>query len=52
MADFVKEKNPENNRLKGISVLNLAEIYLEEGEKEGIRGDVAFAQALKRNWIF
>lgn len=52
MADFVKKKNPENNRLMGISVRNLAELYLEEGEKEGIRGDVAFAQALKETGYF
>ena len=52
MADFVKEKNLENNRLEGISVQGLAETYLEEGEIEGIRGDVAFAQALKETGYF
>lgn len=52
MADFVKKKNPENNRLEGISVQELAESYLEEGEIEGIRGDVAFAQALKETGYF
>lgn len=52
MADFVEKINPENNKLMGISVQNLAELYLEEGEKEGIRGDVAFAQALKETGYF
>ena len=52
MANFVKSKNPGNNRLKGISFQKLAEIYLEEGKKEGIRGDVAFAQALKEAGYF
>ncbi len=52
MADFVKAKNPENIRLKEISVQELAELYLEEGRIEGIRGDVAFAQALKETGYF
>lgn len=52
MADFVMMKNPNNNKLKGISVQKLAEIYLEEGRIEGIRGDVAFAQALKETGYF
>ena len=52
MAAFVNKKNPNNNRLKDISVQELAELYLEEGEQEGIRGDVAFAQALKETGYF
>ena len=38
MAVFVKNKNPNNNRLKGISVEELAETYLEEGKIEGVEG--------------
>lgn len=52
MADFVMEKNPYNNRLKGITLQRLAETYLEEGQKEGVRGDVAFAQAIKETGYF
>lgn len=52
MAAFVNQKNPNHNRLKGISVQNLAELYLQEGKIEGIRGDVAFAQALKETGYF
>ena len=36
----------------GISVEELAETYLEEGKIEGVRGDVAFAQALKETGYF
>lgn len=52
MAVFVNKKNPNNNKLDGISVQELAETYLAEGKKEGIRGDVAFAQALKETGYF
>lgn len=52
MAAFVNKKNPNNNRLTDISVQELAEIYLEEGKTEGVRGDVAFAQALKETGYF
>ena len=49
---MLKRKILNNNRLKGISVQELAEIYLEEGKIEGVRGDVAFAQALKETGYF
>lgn len=52
MSAFVKKKNPNSNKLQDISVQELAELYLEEGKKEGIRGDVAFAQALKETGYF
>ena len=52
MAVFVNKKNPTNNRLKGISVEELAGTYLEEGKIEGVRGDLAFAQALKETGYF
>lgn len=52
MANFVKVKNPKNNKLRGVSEEELAVIYIEEGKKEGVRGDVAFAQALKETGYF
>ncbi|HWO98985.1 MAG TPA: S-layer homology domain-containing protein [Bacillus sp. (in: firmicutes)] len=52
MAAFVKEKNPSNIRLHGISVDRLAELYLKIGAEEGVRGDVAFAQAIKETGYF
>lgn len=52
MTAFVKEKNPENIRLHGISVDRLAELYLKIGAEEGVRGDVAFAQAIKETGYF
>jgi hypothetical protein len=52
MAAFVTEKNPSNIRLHGISVERLAELYLRIGQEEGVRGDVAFAQAIKETGYF
>lgn len=52
MAAFVKEKNPQNIRLHDISVARLAELYLKIGAEEGVRGDVAFAQAIKETGYF
>lgn len=52
MATFVREKNPQSIRLQGISVDRLAELYLRIGAEEGVRGDVAFAQAIKETGYF
>ena len=52
MANFVKQKNPKNVRLKGITVKELANLFIIIGAKEGVRGDVAFAQALKETGYF
>lgn len=41
MREYVKGKNPEVAQ----SVLDMVPLYLSEGEAEGVRGDVAFAQS-------
>lgn len=41
MAAYLKEKNPSVEK----SVLDMLPLYLSEGEAEGVRGDIAFAQS-------
>lgn len=41
MREYVKKKNPAVAQ----SVLDMIPLYLSEGEAEGVRGDVAFAQS-------
>ena len=41
MREYVKRKNPGVAQ----SVLDMVPLYLSEGEAEGVRGDVAFAQS-------
>ena len=41
MREYVRKVNPSVNQ----SVLNMVPLYLSEGEAEGVRGDVAFAQS-------
>ncbi|MDO5037363.1 MAG: stalk domain-containing protein [Tissierellia bacterium] len=50
MANFLLSKNP--NPKINCSAYELASHYLEEGRKEGIRGDLAFAQAIKETGYF
>jgi|GEM_PF-1838620 len=47
MNTFIKRVNPN-------APDNLGQMYIEEGETEGVRGDIAFAQALKETnyWRF
>ena len=52
MADFVKKKNPKNVRLQAVTVEELAKLFIVIGAKEGVRGDIAFAQALKETGYF
>ncbi|WP_215144468.1 glucosaminidase domain-containing protein [Exiguobacterium qingdaonense] len=52
MADYVKMKNPRDVRLVKTSVEDLAKLFVIIGAKEGVRGDVAFAQALKETGYF
>ena len=52
MADYVKKKNPRDVRLAKTSVEDLAKLFVIIGAKEGVRGDVAFAQALKETGYF
>ena len=51
MAAFCLSKN-ESPRLPSCSVEELASLFLAEGEAEGVRGDVAFAQALLETGYF
>lgn len=51
MALFCRSKNAAP-QLTGCSLEQLAEIFLEEGRAEGVRGDVAFAQSLKETGFF
>lgn len=48
MRKFLKRHHPKVNN----EYLLLPEIYISEGAKEGIRGDVAFAQALHETNFF
>ncbi len=41
VQEYVKKKNPAVTQ----SVLDMAPLYLSEGEAEGVRGDIAFAQS-------
>ena len=41
MKGYIKKKNPEVAQ----SVLDMIPLYLSEGEAEGVRGDIAFAQS-------
>lgn len=41
MREYIKAKNPAVKQ----SVLDMVPLYLSEGEAEGVRGDVAFAQS-------
>ena len=41
MREYVRKVNPSVNQ----SVLNMVPLYLSEGEAEGVRGDIAFAQS-------
>lgn len=50
MARFLLSKNP-NPKIK-ISAKELAQLFIEEGKKENIRGDIAFCQSMKETgWL-
>lgn len=51
MALFCRNKNAEP-KLTSCTLEQLAEIFLEEGKAEGVRGDVAFAQSLHETGYF
>lgn len=51
MAAFCLSKNAEP-RLPSCTVEELASLFLAEGEAEGVRGDVAFAQSLHETGFF
>ena len=51
MALFARSKNAEP-QLPACSLEQLAQFFLEEGEAEGVRGDIAFAQSLHETGFF
>lgn len=51
MALFCRSKNSAP-QLASCSLEQLAEMFIEEGEAEGVRGDVAFAQSLHETGYF
>ena len=51
MALFCRSKNAEP-KLTSCNLEELAEMFLEEGKAEGVRGDVAFAQSIKETGFF
>ena len=51
MALFCRSKNSAP-QLTSCSLERLAEMFIEEGEAEGVRGDVAFAQSLHETGYF
>ena len=48
MRSYLKQQNPKINK----KFLELPRLYLEEGKKEGVRGDIAFAQSLHETGFF
>ena len=51
MALFCRSKNAEP-KLTACSLEELAELFLEEGKAEDVRGDIAFAQSLHETGYF
>lgn len=51
MALYCRNKNAEP-KITSCSLEELAEMYLEEGKAEGVRGDVAWAQSLHETGFF
>ena len=51
MALYCRSKNAEP-KITSCSLEELAEMYLEEGRAEGVRGDVAWAQSLHETGFF
>jgi N-acetylmuramoyl-L-alanine amidase len=51
MASLVLRRNSEP-KLPNSTVLELAKIFLEEGAKEGVRGDIAWAQSILETGYF
>ncbi|GAB6151207.1 MULTISPECIES: glucosaminidase domain-containing protein [Clostridium] len=50
MGDYVlsHNKNPKTS----IDIYSLAKLFLEEGQAEGVRGDIAFCQSIKETGFF
>ena len=52
MAAFLLGKNSKPLLTMSCTALQLAEIYINEGNLEGVRGDVAFCQAMQETGYF
>jgi len=52
IADWYATTGMEPRLSGGLSIRDLAEIFLQEGADEGVRGDVAFAQAVLETGYF
>lgn len=52
MADWFNTKADENDCKLSVPLMMLAELFLEEGAIEGIRGDIAFCQSIKETGWF
>lgn len=52
MAGYLLSKNPSPSIDESCTPLELARLFIEEGEAEGVRGDIAFAQSLKETNYF
>ncbi|MCD3351692.1 hypothetical protein G8V03_11665 [Clostridium botulinum D/C] len=50
MAEYVLKHN--KNPKVSINIYDLANIFLEEGKCEGVRGDIAFCQSIKETGFF
>lgn len=52
MADWFNTKADEDDCKLSVPLMMLAELFLEEGTIEGIRGDIAFCQSIKETGWF
>lgn len=52
MADWFNTKADEDDCKLSVPLMMLAELFLEEGAIEGIRGDIAFCQSIKETGWF
>jgi len=53
MAKFLEDNCPKDKKIQlNCTPLELAQMYLEEGSIEGVRGDVAFCQAIHETGFF
>ena len=50
MVSYVKKNNP--NPKLSVALEELAKLFIEEGNIEGVRGDIAFAQSIKETGFF
>ena len=52
MVEWFNTKAKQSECRLSVSLLELAELFLEEGATEGIRGDIAFCQSIKETGWF